>query len=169
MRRGRVSEVNTLTSRTAVRLGPALLAAALGTATVVALATAAPFPAQHFELTAVAEEPLRNGFVEVVHPNGPQVYARHVYQLNGARPDASYPVRISIWTTSLACEGAPTFVLPVAEVLTNTLGNGRADVTHAPELLEALGLRNVTIGGEVTLLRNNSVAYTTGCEVVELD
>ena len=147
----------------------ALLTAALVTATVATVATAASFPAQHFELTPVAGEPLRSGFAEIIHPNGPQVYARHVYQLNGASPDTVYPVRVSIWTSSLECEGAPTFVLPVAEVLTNLEGNGRADVTHPPELLEALGLRNVTIGGEVTLLRNSSVAYTTGCEVVELD
>jgi hypothetical protein len=40
-------------------------------------------------------------------------------------------------------------VLPV--VSTNTAGNGRADAVDTPELLGALGLRGLTIGGSVTL------------------
>jgi hypothetical protein len=46
--------------------------------------------------------------------------------------------------------------------------SGREDVTHTPELLAALGLRRLTIGGEVTLLRDVP-AYATGCKVIELD
>lgn len=97
------------------------------------------------------------------------MYARHVYQLTGARSHQSYEVVISIWTSSLACAGAPTYVLPVAAVVTNESGNGLADAVHAPELLAALGLRGVTIGGEVTFLHAGSPAYTTGCRVVQLD
>jgi hypothetical protein len=134
-----------------------------------ALAAAAPFPAQHFQLTPVGGEPLRRGFVEVIHPEGPNVYARHVYQVNGARSNASYDVVISIWTASLDCAAAATFVLPVASFTTNGAGNGHADVVHDPELLAALGLRGLTIGGEVTLLRDGSASYTTGCRAVELD
>jgi len=152
-----------------VRRGLAGLALVVVATTAVALATAAPFPAQHFPLAPVAGEPLRDGFVEVIHPDGPKVYAHHVYQLNGARSSESYPVVISIWTSSLTCDAAPTFVLPVAEVQTNAAGTGRADAVHAPELLDALGIRGRTIGGIVTLLRNESPAYTTGCQVLELD
>jgi hypothetical protein len=151
-------------TRTLVALGAGAVAAA-----AAALAPAAPFPAQHFPLLPAAGEPLRDGFVEVIHPEGPEVYARHVYQVNGARSFEAYDVVISIWTTSLACDGQPAFVLPVAVLDTNVSGNGRADVVHDPELLAALGIRGLTIGGEVTLLRAGSPAYSTGCRPVELD
>ena len=147
----------------------AVLAAGVVTASFTTFATAAPFPAQHFSLMPVGGEPLREGFVEVIHPDGPQIYARHVYQLNGARRNQSYEVVISIWTSNLACAGDPEFVLPVAVVVTNESGNGHADVVHDPELLAALGLRGLTIGGNVTLFRGGLPAYTTGCRVIQLD
>ena len=136
---------------------------------IAALATAAGFPAQRYPLVPVAGEPLESGFVENIHPEGPQVYARHIYVLNGARSNESYDAFISIWTTNVACTGAPTFVLPVAVLQTNGTGNGRADVVHTPEQLDELGIRGLTIGGEVTFRRGGSLAYTTGCHVVELD
>jgi hypothetical protein len=151
------------------RLLRSVVAASVVAAGTAVLATAAPFPAQHFPLTPVAGEPLHDGFAEVIHPEGPEVYARHVYQVNGARSNETYGVVISIWTTSLECTGDPTFVLPVAELATNGSGNGRADVVHGPELLAALGLRGLTIGGDISLLRDGSPAYATGCKVVELD
>jgi hypothetical protein len=147
----------------------AAVIAAAAAAVLATLAAAAPFPAQHFPLIPVAGEPLRTGFVEVIHPDGPRIYARHVYQLNGARPNEAYDVVISIWTSNVACAGAPQFVLPVAVVTTNGAGNGRADAVHAPELLAALGLRGLTIGGDVTLLRPGAPAYATGCKVIQLD
>lgn len=147
----------------------AALASVVVMAAAATLAAAAPLPAQHFPLVPIGSEPLQVGFVEVIHPNGPQIYARHVYHLNGALPDESYAVVISIWTTSLACSGDPQFVLPVAVVATNASGNGNADVVHDPELLAALGIRGLTIGGTVTLLHEGAPAYTTGCQVVQLD
>jgi hypothetical protein len=48
-------------------------------------------------------------------------------------------------------------------------GNGHADVVLDPQSLAALGLRGLTIGGEVTLLHEGSPAYTTGCQEVQLD
>jgi hypothetical protein len=152
-----------------LRLAFAVLAAVVAAVSVVALAPAAPFPAERYTLVPVGGEPLKSGFVENIHPDGPQIYARHVYVLNGARSDASYQAVISIWTSNVECSGAPTFVLPVAVLQTNGAGNGRADVVHTPEDLEALGIRGLTIGGEVTFLRGGSPAYATGCRVVELD
>jgi hypothetical protein len=52
---------------------------------------------------------------------------------------------------------------------TNPAGNGEADVVFTPELLDALGLRGLTIGGNITLLRDGSPAYTTGRRAIELD
>ena len=114
-------------------------------------------------------EPLHEGFVEVIHPNGPEVYTRHVYKLNGARSDESYQVVISIWTSNLMCSGDPQFVLPAAVLVTNASGNGKADAVVDPELVAALGLRGLTIGGKVTLVREGSPAYTTGCHIVRHD
>jgi hypothetical protein len=98
----------------------------------------------------VESEPLQKGFVDVIHPDGPEIYARHIYQLNGAKSHRSYEVVISIWTSNLACCDDPAFVLPVAVVVTNASGNGHAGVVHDPELLAALGLRGLTIGDSVT-------------------
>ena len=147
----------------------AVLAVGVVAASSTTLAADVPSPAQHFALVPLTDEPLRRGFVEVIHPNGPQVFAHHVYQLNGARSDQSYEVVISIWTSDLACADDPAFVLPAAVVDTNSSGNGEADVVFAPELLDALGLRGLAIGGNVTLLHDGSPAYTTGCRTIQLD
>ena len=147
----------------------AVLAASVVTASAATLAAAAPSPAQHFPLMPLGGEPLQMGFVEVIHPNGPEVYARHVYKLNGARSGQSYQVVISIWTSSLTCSGDPQFVLPSAVLVTNASGNGEAGAVFDPELVAALGLRGLTIGANVTLVREESPAYTTGCQVVQQD
>jgi hypothetical protein len=147
----------------------AVLVLGVVTASFAAIAAAEPFAAQHFALAALNGEPLRNGFVEVIHPDGPQVYAHQVYHLNGARSKDSYEVVISIWTSNLACSYDPAFVLPAAVVDTNPSGNGEADAVFTPELLDALGIRGLTIGGTVTLFRQGVPAYTTGCHVVQLD
>ena len=147
----------------------AVLAGGVVIAFFATVAAAAPFPAQHFELTPLGGEPLRNGFVEVIHPDGPQVYAHQVYHLNGARSNQSYEVVISIWTSNVACGGDPAFVLPAAVVDTNAAGSGEADAVFSPELLDALGIRGQTIGGNVTLFREGSPAYTNGCNAIQLD
>ena len=147
----------------------AVLGAVLVAASFATLAAAVPSPAQHFPLIPVGGEPLKTGFVEVIHPNGPQVYARHVYELNGAGSNQSYEVVISIWTSSRACSGAPEFAIPAAVIVTNASGNGHADVAFDPELMAAFGLRGLTIGGNVTVYHEGALAYTTGCKVIQLD
>jgi hypothetical protein len=147
----------------------AVLAVGVVAAASTTLAGAVPLPAQHFALVPLTDEPLREGFVEVIHPDGPQVYAHHVYQLNGARSHQSYEVVISIWTSNVECDDDPAYVLPAAVVDTNSSGNGEADVVFAPDLLDALGLRGLAIGGNVTVFRGGSPAYTTGCQVIQLD
>ena len=145
------------------------LVAVTAAACSTTLAPAASFPAQHYELQPVGGEPLASGFVEIIHPEGPQIYAHQVYVLNGARSNQSYDVVISIWKSNTACAGGPDLVLPAAVLATNTSGNGRADAVFDPEIIAALDLHNRTIGGNVTLLRSGSPAYTNGCHAVELD
>lgn len=148
-----------------------LLAAGTVAASLATIAAAAStgFPAQHLPLASVNGEPLASGFVEVIHPNGPEIYARHEYALNGADENVSYEVMISIWTSNLTCSGAPLVVIPAAVLVTNSSGNGHASVVHTPEQLAALGIRGLTIGGQVTMLRDGTPSYTTGCRVIELD
>jgi hypothetical protein len=145
-------------------LAMALFAASFGTPVA-----AASFLAQHFGLSPVGGEPLRSGFAEVIHPEGPNIYARHVYQPNGARSDETYHVWVHIWTADFTCSGVTPYHLPVAELFTNTAGNGHADVVHTPEDLALLGLGDQAIGGEVTIELGGVVAYTTGCAVIQLD
>lgn len=147
----------------------ALLAVGVGSAAAASLVVAAPIPAEHVPLVPLGGEPLRDGFVEVIHPNGPEVYTRHVYKLNGAASDESYQVVISIWTSNATCSGDPQLVLPAAVLVTNPSGNGVSEAVFDPELVAALGLRGLTIGGKVTLLRKGSPAYATGCRVVQHD
>jgi hypothetical protein len=147
----------------------ALLAAGVVAAAASTLAVAAPIPAEHFPLAPLGGEPLQEGFVEVIHPNGPQVYTRHVYKLNGARSDQSYQVVISIWASNTNCSGDPQFVIPAAVLSTNAAGNGKADAVFDPDLMTTLGLRDLTTGCIATLLREGSPAYTTGCQAVQHD
>ena len=147
-------------------LGACAVAASLAT---IAAAASTGFAAQHLPLAPLNGEPLSSGFAEVIHPNGPEIYARHEYALNGADENVSYAVEISIWTSNLTCSGAPLVVIPAAVLVTNSSGNGHASVVHTPEQLAALGVRGLTIGGQVTILRDGTPSYTTGCRVIELD
>jgi hypothetical protein len=56
----------------ASRRALAVLAAGVVTASCATLAAGASLPAQHFSLTPVGGEPLKDGFVEVIHPEGPR-------------------------------------------------------------------------------------------------
>jgi hypothetical protein len=149
----------------------------LGSLAVTALATAlsivapagadATYHAAHINLAPVAGAPLRSGFVENIHANGPNVFAHELYQLNGAEPNTSFQVVLSIWTGNTSCSGEPTLRLPTAVVATNAAGNGLADIVFTPD--DADGLRGLTVSGMWTLSDGGSVFYATGCEVIDLD
>jgi hypothetical protein len=68
----------------------ALLTGAGGIA-ALALAPAAGadrvYHSEHMTLTPVDTAPLRSGFVQNVHANGPNVYAHEIYVLSGALPN----------------------------------------------------------------------------------
>jgi hypothetical protein len=137
-------------------------------ATIVAAATGAPIPAEQYPLTPIGGGP-RSGFVEVIHPNGPVNFAHQIYQLEGAAPHDAYQMVISIWPSNPSCSGTPTYAIPSAVVETNGVGNGHGDVTFPPDVVEALGLRNITVGGKITAWRAGTLALTTGCIVVHHD
>ena len=121
----------------------------------------------HLALAPVGSAPLRSGFVENIHANSPKVYAHEIYQVNGAEPNTSYQVVLSIWTTNTSCLGEPTLELPTAVLTTNAVGNGLADIFFTPE--DADGLRGSTVSAVWTLSSGATATYATECEVITLD
>ena len=79
------------------------------TAVVLALAPGAVaddvYHSEHMPLTPVGTAPLRTGFVENIHADGPRVYAQEVYVLNGALPDADFEVHLLAYPFDPACAG----------------------------------------------------------------
>lgn len=120
----------------------------------------------HYELTAVNAAPLRSGFVENIHANGPNVYAHEQYALNGATPRTTYQVVLSIFPGDTTCSSTPV-VIPTATIRTNAAGNGVAYHVFVPA--DADGLHGATAGGMWTVSANGSPDYQTGCETVVLD
>jgi hypothetical protein len=134
---------------------------------VAPAAADATYHTGHIALAPVADAPLTSGFVQNIHANGPNVYAHEIYQLNGAQPNSSYQVVLSIWTTNTSCSGASTLELPTAVVVTNGAGNGLADIVFTPE--DADGLRGLTVSAMWALWNGTTATYATECEVLTLD
>jgi hypothetical protein len=125
------------------------------------------YHSQHVALHPVGGAPLRSGFVENIHPNGPQVYAHEVYVLNGAQPSTSYQVVLLIFPLSTSCAGSPA-AIPTAQLSTNGSGNGKAQVFFRPADVPT-ALRGRTHGLIWQLSTGGSVVYETSCSPVTLD
>lgn len=125
------------------------------------------YHSEHIALTPVGTQPLRTGFVENIHANGPVVFAMERYVLNGASPETTYQVALNIWVGNLTCTGAPTAVLETASFTTNVAGNGVGHARFSPA--DADGLHGLTIGIIWTLSIGTTVAYHTACTEVTLD
>jgi hypothetical protein len=142
-------------------LGLALLAtASVATADQV-------YRTEHLPLSPVGDAPLKSGFVNNIHPNGPQVYAKEVYSLKGAEPNAEYTVMLHGYLGSTACEGTADLEIPTAVLTTNVAGNGKASIKFTPDDVEEL--RGLTIGVRWTVNDANGPAYETACTTVVLD
>jgi hypothetical protein len=140
----------------------------LGLASVPSGASAdAVYHSEHIALMPVGSQPLRTGFVENIHVNGPVVFAMERYVLNGALPVTTYDVQLDIWPGDTSCSGAPTLVLPSASFATNGAGNGLGMVRFSPA--DADGLRGLTLGIIWTLSIGSTLAYQTDCTAVTLD
>jgi hypothetical protein len=144
-----------------------LLAVAVALFSVAAAGADASYHTGHIALSPIGGAPLKSGFVQNIHANGPNVYAHEIYQLNGAGAATSYQVVLSIWTANTSCSGTPSLQLPTAVVTTNDDGNGLADVVFTPS--DADGLRGLTVSAMWTLWNGATAAYTTDCEVITLD
>jgi hypothetical protein len=125
------------------------------------------YHSQHIALHPVGAEPLRSGFVENIHANGPTIYAHEIYVLNGAGPSTTYQVTLNIFVGDPACRGSAGAVLPTAPITTNAAGNGRADAVFTPS--DADGLRHATHGVIWTVSDGPAVKYRTECQAITLD
>jgi hypothetical protein len=146
-----------------------MIVLAAGVATVAAAVAAradGTYHAHQYALAPVGGAPLRAGFVENIHANGPNVYAHELYVLNGARPDTTYQVVLRIFPGDPSCSSSP-LVLPTATLSTNAAGNGIASHVFTPA--DADGLRGLTVGGMWMVLNGATVDYASGCETVQLD
>ena len=129
----------------------------------------AVFHSTHAPLSPVGGAPLRNGFVQINHMNGPINFAHDNYVLDGAAPNATYTVTLHISTVSDTTCSVPFVVAPVATLPTNGSGNGEVDAVFPPALIDALGIRNSTVHVYFTLSTGAGVAYTTDCLTSQLD
>ena len=118
----------------------------------------------HYAFAPTDGAPLRSGFVENIHPNGPNVFAHEQYVINGALPRTTYQVWLTV--TYPSCSTV-LFAMQTATITTNAAGNGTALHVFTPA--DATGLHGLTIGGTWTLTTGGPPEYTTNCEVVQLD
>jgi hypothetical protein len=116
--------------------------------TALALAAFVPVPAAfadavshstHAPLSSEGGAPLRSGFVEIIHMDGPINFAHDNYVLNGASPNATYTVTLHISTASDPTCSTPFVVAPVATLATSGSGNGEVDAIFPPTLIDAWG------------------------------
>jgi hypothetical protein len=146
------------------------LVLALSTVSIAALALPAAadavYHSGHIPFAPVGEAPLRSGFVENIHANGPNVFAHEQYLVNGAEPNATYDVVLTISIGDPTCT-SPSFAITTATITTDAAGNGTANHVFTPA--DAASLRGLLLGGMWQLVEGGTVVYATGCEAVQLD
>lgn len=123
----------------------------------------------HIPLSPIGDAPLRSGFVQNIHANGPNIAAREMYQLNGAEPNTSYQVVALGWFRNTSCSGSPTVRIRDAVLTTDAAGNGVADHVFTLADVTRFGLRHVTFSATWILFNGTTAAYTTDCEVITAD
>jgi hypothetical protein len=147
-----------------------LVAATLGALSLGTLASTANadqvYHSQHLVLHSIGGSPLGQGFVENIHPNGPQVFAHELYVLNGAEPGTTYHVTLYLFPLNTSCSGTPVLI-PTASFVTNAAGNGLGQFVFRPGDVPP-ALRNAThsLWWEVT---SGTSTYRTTCSAVTLD
>lgn len=145
------------------------LAVAAGVACAAAFAPLAAadavYHSEHLDLSPFGGAPLRSGFVQNIKAEGPQIYAREVFVLNGAAPNTTY----AVWRNFFfgpECVGG-VFPSKVAELRTNAAGNASANLVVVPEQVAGFeGDHGVkwTVENPV-----ETVVYDTTCTLVTLD
>jgi hypothetical protein len=117
---------------------------------------------------AAGHPALRYGFVNNTHTEGPINFAIEDYLLNGAKPNTTYAVILSLQATD--CSGAFSFSFANgATVVTDALGNGHSQANVSPEQVTAAGLHNTSFGIRWSFTANDVAAYVSECSNVHID
>jgi hypothetical protein len=125
------------------------------------------YHSEHLPLVAVGGAPLKQGFVENIHPNGSQVYAHEIYSLKGALPNTNYQVFLLVHLGDPGCDASSATNFGSTDLTTNARGNGTADrfITSVPA-----AIRNQTHGVRWEYRTfSGTLAYQTSCTTVTLD
>jgi hypothetical protein len=127
------------------------------------------YHSEHLPLVSVGGAPLHHGFVENIHPNGPQVYAHEIYTLKGALPNTTYQVFLLVHLGDPGCDSSVATDFGPTALTTNAAGNGTADRFIFPSSVP-LEIRNQTHGVRWEVrLPNGTLVYQTACTNVTLD
>jgi hypothetical protein len=148
----------------------AMLVTLLLAAMVSVAAADGVYHSEHIEFHPVGDQPLRSGFVENIHTNGPQLYALERYVLNGASPNTEFYIKPLIYLANAGCtDGLIPFPVE-SSISTNHVGNGTALVTLLPEAAAGLGGLTVNVRWQLLVdAADGPVAYETECAVITLD
>jgi hypothetical protein len=145
-----------------------LVLAALSVAALLVLSTTAladqAFHTLKAPLSSVGGAPLRSGWIEDIHANGPIIGAHEGYHVTGASPNTAYQVVIQFYPGVTDCSGAAV-PLPTAPLTTNTAGNGNADWVF-PGGPPGPITQNSAIWQLQLVGPGNVVAYQTTCQLV---
>jgi hypothetical protein len=125
------------------------------------------YHSEHLPLVAVGGAPLHSGFVENVHPNGPQVYAHEIYSLKGALPNTTYQVFLLAHLGDPGCDASIAADFGFTELTTNAAGNGTAD-RFIPSVPDAIRNQTHGVRWEVRTT-SGTLVYQTACTDVTLD
>ncbi len=126
------------------------------------------YHSEHLPLVSVGGAPLHHGFVENIHPSGPQVYAHEIYSLKGALPRTTYRVFLLVHVGDPDCDDVTASGFGFTDLTTNAAGNGTADRFIPPSDISP-GIRNQTHGVRWEVRTGTTVVYETGCTNVTLD
>ena len=120
-------------------------------------------------LALVAADGTQHGFVQNIHPNGPQVYAHEIYSLKRASANTSFQVFLLVHLGDPGCDASTAANFGFTELTTNGRGNGTAD-RFIPTVTVPLAIRNQTHGVRWEVrLPDGTVVYRTACTNVTLD
>jgi hypothetical protein len=144
------------------RMLPLILAAALAAILATSASADAVYHTARVPLLPVAGAP-GGGTVINIHANSPVIYAHEVYLLKHAVP-GTYEIAIHIDPVSTDCS-SPALDLTTAQLMTNEVGNGMADVKFTPA--DADGLRGLTVSAYWTA--EGPASYASSCELITLD
>ena len=125
----------------------------------------AVYHSQHIALQPVGSAPLRSGFVENIHTNGPTVYAMERYALVGAAP-GTYAVTLHLFADTSCTKGIGA--IPSIKFATNAVGNGVGQLRLPPSAIPA-AFHGATIGIIWVLAGDTAASYDTACSTVVLD